>query len=69
MKYEPMIVISQMTTSRTRPMEREPPEFGFSAFPTEALTNPQIREVGETKTGRIYHRFFSKQAGSCILEK
>src|SRR5215472_2157179 len=66
MKYEPSRVISQMTTKRTRPIEREPPPVYF-ALPRGALRNFCHSRSGEFKTGRIYHRFLSAQACSCIL--
>src|SRR5690348_8747908 len=65
-KNEPIRVISQMTTSRARPIELEPPPVYFSAFPTGHPEFPSLAR-GEFKSGRIYHRFFSAQACSCIL--
>src|SRR5215472_12421687 len=50
MKYEPIRVISQMTAKRTRPIEREPPQF-ISHFPHRAPRSRTIRVVRNPKRG------------------
>ena len=44
MKYEPIRVISQITTSRPRPIEREPPPVYFAASPQ---STPKFRPLAK----------------------
>src|SRR6266576_2572671 len=67
MKYEPIRVISQMTTSNARPIKRNLPQFYLSAFPTEHTEFPATHS-GNPKRGEYITGFSrSKQVLAYIL--
>src|ERR1700732_731214 len=60
-----MNVISQMTTSRTRPMQRDLPSEFLGAPHLVARTIPWVRIVG-LQSRRVYHSPYRAQAPSCL---
>src|SRR5256884_9231939 len=67
MKYEPIRVISQMTSSSARPMGREPPQFCLWAFPA-ARRNSCHSPERKVQNGANISQFFAKQSKFFGLE-
>src|SRR5215472_6228579 len=59
MKYEPSSVISQMTTKRTRPIDREPPAVYFATSPRNTLEVPSLALWGIQNGANISQVFLS----------